>query len=204
MLWPALSAGLVSSSYFLNTTAFFGKRHNGSRHPVAAILLAPYLVLAWCVWNLQILLSREPAWHAIGDKLIVARRLRSHELPEQVDVICDLTSELLDPQELRQHPGYQCHPMLDANGMSPDVLVSLVQSISPQNAGRLLIHCANGHGRTGLVAAAWLIATRRALSADNAMQMLRAERPGIKLRMRQRRILDAVEPLLRDADEKRP
>jgi len=197
VFWPAVSFFLVAISYLLGTTFVFGKRIDGSRHWLATVVLGPHLAFAWTVWSLQVFASQKPAWQVVNDSLIVGRRLRPHEFPDEVDVICDLTSEMLDPKPIRNRPGYVCVPMLDANGMATDKMVALVQSLCPNEGRRILIHCANGYGRTGTVAAAWLVAHRFVESADQALELLQSKRPGLRLRRRQRDCLDEVAKSLR-------
>lgn len=55
-----------------------------------------------------------------------------------------------------------------------------------------LIHCAQGHGRTGLIAAAVLIVSGKAQSSKEAISMVKAVRPGIELNSVQRKILEAI------------
>ena len=53
------------------------------------------------------------------------------------------------------------------------------------------MHCANGRGRTGLVAAAWLLAHGRADSAADALARVQAARPAVRLLPRQWAALEA-------------
>jgi protein-tyrosine phosphatase len=195
--WPSLSFGAVSVAYLTGSTRIFGKRADGSRHWLATLVIGPYLMLASCVWRIQIILSREAAFNTVNDVLIVARRLLASELPQDINHVCDLTCEFRDPKELRELPGYKCFPVLDAGTLSADDLVAIVKELPSEKDGRLLIHCANGHGRTGLIAAAWLISNNYAASVDDAVAALRAVRPGISLRKRQRASLHQAFPLLK-------
>ncbi len=56
-----------------------------------------------------------------------------------------------------------------------------------------VIHCAQGHGRTGLVAAAVLVVFRRAQTVSEAIAMVQTVRPGIELNTMQRSILEQVQ-----------
>lgn len=155
------------------------------------------------VWGLQVRLSREPAFQRVTPSLMVARRLRHWEYPSEASVICDLTAELRDPASIRAVPGYCCFPILDASTLEPHELVSVVRRLTPEPGRQLLIHCANGHGRTGLVAAAWLIQQGYADSPAAAISLLQSARPRISLRECQTQTLDLVAELLR-SDGKTP
>jgi protein-tyrosine phosphatase len=55
--------------------------------------------------------------------------------------------------------------------------------------GRVYVHCAQGHGRTGLFAAAVLLARGAAATPAEAVARVRAVRPGVRLKPAQRRWL---------------
>ncbi len=194
--WPCLSFLLLALAYGRGQVQIFGKREDGSRAAANGILLSAFILFGRLVWELQTRFSREPAAHAVGEALLVARRLRAREVPENVVAIVDLTCEFLDPAAVRALPGYRCLQILDAGTPLPEALAELVRRIARPPQGRLLIHCANGHGRAGLVAAAWLLAQGLASSPAHALEQLRAVRPRIRLRRRQREALDAASNLL--------
>ena len=198
-VWPSISFAVVSGAHLFGTVTPFGKRSNGTRQGFATLLLLPYLVFARLVWTVQIFCSREPALNVVNDSLIIARRLRSQEFPSGVVRVCDVTSELVDPVAIRMLPGYRCDPILDANGLPPEELATLVRSLRLDHTGPLLIHCANGHGRSGMVAAAWLIDNGFATSIDTALELLRSKRPRIHLRQCQQDSLEKAIVLLRSS-----
>jgi protein-tyrosine phosphatase len=174
----------------------FGKREDGSRAPLNGVLLSAFILFGRLVWELQTRFAREPAAHAVGESLLVGRRPRAHEVPENISAIIDLTCEFLDPAGIRARPGYRCLQILDAGTPLPEALAGLARRIALPQQGRLLIHCANGHGRAGLVAAAWLVAQGLARSPAEALEQLRAARPRIRLRRIQRDALEAASRIL--------
>ena len=199
--WPALSFALVGSAYLLGDVRIFGKRGNGSRHWLATIFLFPYLAFAHFVWWAQISLSSEPATSAVNDRLVISRRLRSAELPHGIAQICDLTCEFVDPVRLRSRIKYVCHPILDAGASDASELAVLAKSLLPPVDGKLLIHCANGHGRTGMFAAVWLVAHGFVTSVDDAVKLIREARPGVSLRRRQYQLAMKAEVALQNIVE---
>ena len=196
LLWPCASFLLLSLAYFRGSVHVFGKGENGERSPLLGALLSAFILFGRLVWELQTRFSRESPWHAVGKCLVVSRRLRPQELPEDVSVVVDLTSEFLDPRCIRSLPGYRCIPILDANALTPDALADHVRRIGVPLDGRLLIHCANGHGRAGLVAAAWLIGQGLAGSPKEALDLLQSVRPRVRLRRCQRESLAVASCLL--------
>ncbi len=195
--WPAFAFLLVSIAYFTDSPCVFGKQSDGTRHWLLTTILGPYLMFVYGVWTLQVLVLREVACQVVNDCLIVSRRLRIHEYPENVSIYCDLTAEFCDPAAIRRSANYRCFPILDGSTPSPDELVNLIQQLRTEGNGLILIHCANGHGRTGLVAAAWLIANRKVESADDAIALLQEARPGIRLNGSQRATLELVNRRIR-------
>lgn len=196
--WPAVSLALVAVAYALGDAWLFGKLPNGRRRPIAALALFPYLLFARVVWEVWARCSRECPCHEVNSQLWLARRLRKKECPTNVTVFCDLTCELGDPPKLREAAGYRCCPILDGGVIPAGQLVELVRSLEVQAGQRVLIHCANGHGRTGMVAAIWLVANQLARDAEEAVALLRAARPGVSLRTSQREAVDEAIRLLRD------
>ena len=82
-------------------------------------------------------------------------------------------------------------PILDGDAPRLDDLLRLLKELDPV-AGTLYIHCAEGHGRAGLVAAAILLSRGMVLDPDEAVRMVRAKRPKVSLNARQRKMLAEV------------
>jgi len=197
--WPSASFLLVSIAYFTDSVSLFGKRTDGTRSGIASLLMGPYLAFVYAVWRLQIAFLHEAAMHEVNERLIVARRLRLHEYPEEPIQIVDLTCEMCDPAPIRSRAKYRCFPILDAGAPQPAALAELIRSLQIDPGARLLIHCANGHGRTGTVAAAWLVASGSVTSVAEALATLQTVRPEMKLRRSQLESLEmAIELLAAD------
>lgn len=194
--WPAASFALVGVAYLGGSARLFGKRSDGSRHWASTAALLPYLLFARVVWLAQVTLSSEPAASSVNERLAVSRRLREHELPTDTAQICDLTCEFVDPKSFRSHGIYVCHPILDAGATDAAEILSFARSLRPPEEGRLLVHCANGHGRTGMFAAVWLLAHQYATSADEAVKLIQEARPEVSLRSRQYQLVRDAASLL--------
>lgn len=198
LIWPMLAFAFVSVAYFTGRSSIFGKNANGERRLWAMFVLLPYLIFAELVWRLQTALSREPAWNEVNPFLVVSRRLRLREFPRDVTRICDLTCEFTDPGSVRSGRDYCSIPILDAGTMGAADLINAAKSLPPDIERKLLIHCANGHGRTGMFAAVWLLVHQFAKNPDEAISILTTARPGIALRRRQREaVVDTFRMLTR-------
>ena len=144
------------------------------------------------VWHVVRLLSREPKTNMINDDIVLSRRLLGHELPEGIASVVDLTCQFTEPKDRWRLQSYLCHPMLDGTGSTSGEIRELADEIIKM-PGPVLIHCAQGHGRTGLVAAAVLVVSGKASTAAEAIAMVQAVRPGVKLNIAQRLILEQIE-----------
>lgn len=123
--------------------------------------------------------------------LWIGRRLLPGEVPAGVSLIVDLTAEFHEPAGVRAGRTYVSLPTLDA--MVPDAAAfTTVLKRAAEADGGVLVHCALGHGRTGLMAAAILMARRAAADPTIALTMLRTLRPGVRLNQGQRRRLDEI------------
>ena len=189
LVYPAFSFGVVAAAYLFSAPGVFGKLADGRRSRLGTLLTFPYTFYGLAVWHGVRLLSREPMFNWLGDDFVLSRRLLRHELPKGIASIVDLTCEFTEPKDGWDVQSYTCYPMLDGSAPSPDEIRSLATQII-QMPRPVLIHCAQGHGRTGLVAAAVLLVSGRAQTSDGAIAMVKAVRPGVELNRIQRSILE--------------
>jgi protein-tyrosine phosphatase len=188
LVWPAVSFLALALAYAGLGSRVFGKRPDGTRAWWAFGLLLPYLALAWLVWHLKRLFSKEPCWNEVGPGLWLGRRALPHELPADVTLVVDLTAEFPAPRRLAPGRTYLCVPTLDAHVPDEKAFRDLVGHIAAW-PGNVYIHCALGHGRSATVAAAVLIARGLARDPRQAEELLRLARPGVRLMKPQRALL---------------
>ena len=108
----------------------------------------------------------------------------------------DLTAEFAEPLAIRRLAGYRSFPILDGAAPVPDELLGFIGRLSP---GRTFIHCAQGHGRTGLFALALMLKIGTAQTCEEGLEKLRSVRPGINLSAVQSRCIESVAGKLRSA-----
>lgn len=164
----------------------FGKRADGTLPLWSRVLFLPLLAYTTVVWHLFRLLSREPAHSAVTEQLVVGRRLLPFEIDGQFDNFIDLTAEFTEPSYIRRSPSYRSFPILDGAAPSPEALRTAVASLRP---GRTFIHCAQGHGRTGLFALAVMLSSGIARNVAEGLRTLSAVRPGICLSKEQHKCI---------------
>ena len=191
LVYLAISFAIVGIGYFGVGPRIFGKSAEGKRKWSATFFLLPYLLLTLVTWHLIRMLSRESPVNQLNPNFLLSRRLLASEMPLEVKSVVDLTCELSEPRDIGLTHNYLCYPILDASSLTPQELVTIAKEILnlPKS---VLIHCAQGHRRTGLIAAAVLFVSGKARSSKDAISMVRAVRPGIELNSVRRKTLDSI------------
>src|SRR5262249_34959279 len=146
------------------------------------VLFLPLLLMTIVVWHLIRWISREPAFNVVDDGLTIGRRILSSECPGSFDNFVDLTAEFSEPAALRETQAYFSFPILDGSAPTASALFEAIQALKP---GMTYVHCAQGHGRTGMFATALLMSLGKISTVDQALQCLLAARPGIRLSRQQ-------------------
>ena len=183
--WPGVSFVLVGCGYGGLGAAVFGKRADGRLPLDRWLLLFPYVGLAWLSWAVVRLVTSEPACSEVAPGLWVSRRPVARVLPPDAELVVDLTCELWEPRSVRRHPGYVCEPTLDERFPPEDRAAELIRRLAPLR-GTVVIHCAQGHGRSAALAAAVIVARAMASDIDDARRRIAAVRPRIRIHPNQR------------------
>jgi protein-tyrosine phosphatase len=189
--WPAASFLIVALAYAGAGPKLLGKRPDGTIALWALVLHLPYFTLTWGVWHFQRWLSRAAPATEVSPGVWVGRRPLPRELPNTVTLVVDLTGEFRELAGVRAGRTYICPPALDATAPRPADLRRAVAMVSKWD-GPVYIHCALGHGRTGMFAAALMIFRGLVPDVRAAIELLQASRPGIRLNPAQRRCLEAL------------
>ena len=187
LFWLAADFLIIGVAYLKRIHVVFGKRPDGALAWWSWGLFWPYLIYSLLVWHAVRVLSREPAHAVVATEMVVGRRLLPREAPEGIVNYVDLTTEFCEPTKLRHHQGYLNFPMLDGGAPAAESLLGLATNLK---AGRTFIHCAQGHGRTGLVALAVLLSKGAVNSIEAGLRLLQSARPGIRLNAEQRECLE--------------
>jgi atypical dual specificity phosphatase len=115
---------------------------------------------------------------------------------EGIKVIISLTGTPLYPEPLNRLGFDYLHSHI-SGAPSPIQLHEIIQFIREQNAQSkpVLVHCAEGKGRTGTVLAAYLV--YKGLSTDDAIKKVRETRPGSIQNLEQENVIRIFEKTLR-------
>lgn len=188
LLWPAASLALVAFNYLFAGPAGYQK-DRGCLSIGAILLLAPYLVGAWI--NSRLWTRNHPGPDEIADDVWLGRVPTEWEIADhRFTSVLDLSAELPAPPGRRHYVNL---PWLDLVPPERDQLATAAYQIARlRRKGPVLVCCALGCSRSASAVAAWLLATGRAASVDDAVSSIAARRPGIVLGPEQRHALASL------------
>lgn len=196
-VWCGLSLICVGVSYLFGSPSIFGKKSDGGICKVNFVLLLPYFLYVWGVWYIMRLINKEEKYNYLDTGIWIGRRLVGNEVPDNIELIVDLTSEFAELKSVSYGRNYICLPVLDGYVPKKDDFISLLKKVN-EFKGDVYIHCAEGHGRTGLVAAALLILKGKAESAEEALQIIKLAREKVNLNSEQYYFLSGMVNEIRD------
>lgn len=182
-LWPGLALGVVAVAYAgLGPVVF---RKVGGRLPLATkILLGPYLVGQSLSWRRYLRRMGMP-FSEIVPGLFIGARLDDREAtvfaaahPQRF--VLDLTGDFDEASPLREG-GYVNLQIMDLTPPPSSALRDAAIHIEDalQRGCPVFVHCTLGYSRSACVVANWLVATGRTRSIREALERIRAARPGI-------------------------
>ncbi len=113
LLWAGGNFVVVAAAYAWQKPQVFGKRADGTMAWGPCLLLLPYLLLTWLVWYGQTRFSSEAVCDEVALGLWLGRRASAAEVPPDISLILDLTSEFAEPSVVRTGRVYLYLPTLD-------------------------------------------------------------------------------------------
>ncbi|MEH6463776.1 MAG: diacylglycerol kinase family protein [Shewanella psychromarinicola] len=163
--WIALSLGLVSSAYWVNSAGIFRKSQDGSIPWYISWSFIPFLMgcQVYNAWARQH--DKVPAIQKIDKQLYLACRLFPSDISllkeRKIDAILDVTAEFdaLEWTLVDEHIAYLNIPVLDHSVPTVAQLNQAINWLHTQvgNGKNVVVHCALGRGRSVLVLAAYLV-----------------------------------------------
>ncbi len=193
--WLGLDFLLLAAGHFWRLHRILGKRADGRLSWWSWLIYLPLHVLNLVIWHGFRIASFEQPFNNITDDLVIGRRLLPRQCPGEFVNFVDLTAEFQEPRDLREQSGYMAIPILDASAISPGELKTVLMRLRP---GRTYIHCAQGHGRTGLFALAFLLYVRKASNVEEGLTLLKSKRGGIGLNQLQLNAIRAFQGTLQN------
>ncbi len=186
-VWLGCDFLALGIAHFRGFHRVFGKRSDGTLPAWSRLAFLPLLLYTSAVWHILRLFSREPAHSRVTEELVVGRRLLPGELEGDFINYVDLTAEFQETPAIRRSAGYVSFPVLDGSAPEPDALSEMVNRLRP---GKTYVHCAQGHGRTGMFALAVMLESKTVRTVSEGLEKLRSVRPGISLSAEQRRCIE--------------
>lgn len=205
LIWPGIAFFVVGLAYAIPAHSLWNKTASGDISTLRVLALAPYAILLWVIWHTHRLLSRENrcdlviAPDAGRGAVWLGRWPFVNELPQETSLVVDLLAEWPARKGIAENRTYWAHPVLD--GCPPNdvrAFVELVKTVA-NHEGTTYVHCAMGHGRSGLVGAAIVLARGKTDDVSDAIAHIQRFRPGVKLNRAQLRFLRNVADQLRPA-----
>jgi membrane-associated phospholipid phosphatase len=194
LVWPITAVAIVTLGYFHAGPGVFRKTYG--RLPFSAkLILAPVLAGQYASWLYYKRQCR--AWDEIVPGVWIGRWLSDVEAREAVaagvTAVLDLSDAFSEARPFTEL-NYLHLPVLDLTAPTPAQLAEAAAFIDSHAArGIVYVHCKIGYSRSASAMAAWLLATKKVSSVDDAISLLRAKRPTIVIRSEIRDALDAFQ-----------
>ena len=190
--WASAAFLLGGAAYWFNLPVIFGKQPNGGHSPLSLLVMLPYLLTMRLVWRLRRALSSEDPFNEVSPGIYVGRRPLGDELPGDVELVVDMTCEFAEGKRVLGGRGYMCLPTMDGSvPPDPEAFQQMIEKIVAFD-GKIYIHCAYGHGRAAVVAAATLVGRGIAKDSNEALEIMKGKRQGIRPNKHQNRWLRRV------------
>jgi protein-tyrosine phosphatase len=189
LAWSGAAFALAGVAHVAEEPRLLGKRTDGRMDTLLLLALLPYLLVTWGRWQLEWRLSRENCWDEVAPGLFVGRWPGAGGLPAGVGLVVDMTAELPRASCVARVGEYVCLPTLDTTSPDPRRFAEVARRAAAAKAP-VYVHCALGHGRAALMAAAVLLSRELAASASEAVERLRAARPRVRLAAGQYSLLE--------------
>lgn len=184
LLWLCFSGLVFAAAYLLNRPRFVcGKDSSGSVSIFLLLINLPWLLFTWSVWVLFAIFDRGPKVSPIPGAAVSISRypLWSIDL-SGFDRVFDLTAEF--PCFYGRFVGYRSFANLDGVALSNFQDLPKIRSDE-----KVLIHCAQGHGRSATFASLLLAKNSIFFTPEQAYEAIISVRPKAKLATSQRRQL---------------
>jgi hypothetical protein len=202
VIWAGISLLFVSLAYAMQLTGRDGahllfKRNTGAIHPVALIILLPFICSRYVKLCIYRLLINEDPITKLDTSLQLGGRLFPWEVGtlrgRGVAAILDVAAEV--PHDWgtgHANLDYIAFPVLDLCAPTVTQLALAVDWVLGhlESGDPVLIQCTMGHGRSATFAAAVLLAMGRVATVDEAMRMMQSKRGRVRLNHIQRRSLE--------------
>ena len=188
LCWLTVSCIWVASAFFLHhPEMLMGKWQNGTVFLPFCVINLPFLVIYWIAWLIRhFVLHHEPIHRIVGTNVFISCWPGFHVPLDCYDLVIDATSEM--PKCPKIAPmRYVCLPNLDGVPLDRYEL-----PVEIHRDMQILAHCAQGRGRSAIVACLLLLKLGHAETVDEAFSLLKLSRPSVTLSRHQRMHLESL------------
>jgi len=178
LCWLAVALAWVALCYALAGAEGFQKERG--RHSLAAkLLMTPYFLGAWMNSRWWTRKHPQPDW--IIEEVWLGRMPTAREMEAGgFSGLLDCTAELPAPGGSWRYGNLPCLDLVPLDAKQLAAAAALIENLRGQ--GPLLVCCALGFSRSASAVAAWLGATGRASTPDEAVSYLQTRRRGLVLK----------------------
>lgn len=169
-VWISFSALIMGIAYVLNKPYLVAGKVNGKMNGLIFLANLPWLSFTYLSFIIGNAISRERKIDPIGTTNVSIGCFPLRREMNDFDVIFDLTCEF--PKIYKTTGKYYCFPNLD--GMP---LINSIESGMIRKSDKVLIHCAQGHGRSSIFASRLLCFLGYFDSLSLAQKEIRKSRP---------------------------
>ncbi|MDX1959640.1 MAG: dual specificity protein phosphatase family protein [Leptospiraceae bacterium] len=191
LYWFSCSFFYLGGIYFLNKPNLLAKNQYLGRISGFIILFnLPYFLLINSIWFLKDTFSKENRTDYFFENYYIGKKVSFKNLPKNIETVVDLTAELNEDYDIVRNKNYILFPILD--GSIPDIndFYLLIKKITNlQN--NIYIHCAEGHGRTAIVAIVLYLLKNKELSINDGISFVKSKREKISLNETQKEFLNS-------------
>lgn len=208
-LWNSFAFFIVSQAYFkafgFDEFSLGKSKLSGAIDTKRKVALLPFFLAIGVFWWLVKVIKREHPYHLVHENLYVGRRpLSVQDIPEDATYLLDMTAEFEVPACIRTaRLNYICCPALDTMAPTEANFIETLKELFPCRDGVIFVHCAFGHSRSVMAAAAIMMlrCPRQFPSIDAAEALIASIRKGIHIRSEQRvALLQACRRLVHGLD----
>lgn len=169
-VWPVINFSLLSFAYCFNKPSLILAKSDQHFSLLLLVLNLPWLMLTWGIFRIQILLSKEDFCNRIGSSNIwISSKPISQKQVLDFDLIIDLTAEFLP---FSSSVETICIPNLDGMPLSN---CQIPNATSKET--KILVHCANGHGRSALFTTKLLMSFSYTSNYSESLKLIKNSRP---------------------------
>ena len=172
LLWLIVNLIVMTTAYALNNPKFIlAKKEDGSVNYFLLLINLPWLLFSWFVFYVQMLMSRENRVdEVVNSSIFIASKSARNFDYSSYDVVVDLTAEFLKAKV--GGATYISYANLDGMPLS-----KLYEDVSIFQNKKVLVHCANGHGRSALFVAKLLKDLGKVESYEEGLLRVKQSRP---------------------------